>query len=123
MNELQKLAAAALRAKWEEMLAHHIKVYGLPEPSRQYKFAEGRKFAFDFAWPDRMIAAECEGGIWMGNGKGAHSTGTAIERDCVKYNLATALGWRLFRFTGNLIKSGAAAALLSEMLTRTRGKD
>ncbi len=63
----------------------------------EHEFAPGRKFRFDIALPERMTAIEIEGGIFIKGHGGAHSNPRMILRDMEKYNLATALGWRVFR--------------------------
>ena len=72
---------------------------GGPEPKREYRFCE-RRWRFDRAWPSAMVAVECEGGIWT---RGRHVRGRGFERDCEKYNRATADGWRVFRLTGGML--------------------
>jgi hypothetical protein len=37
----------------------------LPEPTKEHRFAPGRRYAFDRCWIDSRIAIEVEGGIWM----------------------------------------------------------
>ena len=77
------------------------------------RFDPDRKWRFDMAWPDRMIAVEVEGGTWS---HGRHTTGSGFERDCEKYNRAAQLGWRVFRFTGAMIRDGRALALISDVV-------
>lgn len=93
----------------EELLAFQMKMLGFKEPVREYRFDDVRRFRFDFCWPDLKIAVEVEGGIWKA--KSGHS-GAGYLSDCQKYNLATAQGWKLFRYPVNLIKSGEAVAEL-----------
>jgi hypothetical protein len=50
----------------EEQLALHIKATGLPAPVREFYFAKPRRFRADFAWPERMVLAEVEGGDVVG---------------------------------------------------------
>ena len=83
-----------------------LKAAGLPMPVAEYEFAkeEGRKFRWDFAWPEnvqqvwhdiyvsRRLALEVQGGVWS---RGAHGRGTGITRDMEKFSLGAALGWRL----------------------------
>ncbi len=57
-----------------------------------------------------MIAIEIEGGTRFGNSR--HSRGSGFERDCEKYNLATSLGWRVYRFTTAMVERGEAINLL-----------
>lgn len=74
----------------------------------------GRRWRFDFAWPDYAIAVELEGGIWA---NGRHTRGLGFESDCEKYNAATALGWRIFRFTPGMVRDGRALAWVSALLS------
>lgn len=43
------------------------------------------------------IALEVEGGTWMRGG--GHNRGSGMERDMNKYNMATRMGWRIYRVT------------------------
>lgn len=75
-------------------------------PEREFRFCEGRKWAFDFAFPDQMIAIEIEGGT--NYGKSRHSYGVGFENDARKYNAATALGWKVYRYTTAMVQRGEA---------------
>jgi len=75
-------------------------------PVREYEFVEGRKWRFDFAWPDQMIGVEIEGGTAFG--KSRHSRGQGFVNDCSKYNAAARLGWRVFRYTTEMVAAGTA---------------
>ena len=79
----------------------------------EYRFDDSRKWRFDFAYPDRMIAVEVEGGEWV---NGRHSRGSGMTNDCEKYNRAAQLGWRVFRFTGGMVKDGRAFAMLNDVV-------
>lgn len=80
---------------------------------REYQFAVGRKWRFDFCWPAQKVAAEIEGGIYSG---GRHTRGKGFEEDATKYNEATLLGWRVLRFTGSMVRSGTALNLVDAMV-------
>ena len=69
---------------------------GISIPEQEYKFHETRKFRFDYAWLEKKIALEIEGGVWLGN-KSRHFSGVGILKDMEKYNLAAIKGWRLIR--------------------------
>ena len=98
----------------ENALAFYIRSLDLPEPEREYRFAlPKRQWRFDFAWPGRKIAAECEGGTWA---KGRHVRGAGFEEDCQKYNAAAERGWLVFRFTAGMIQSGEAGEQLSRIM-------
>jgi hypothetical protein len=89
----------------ERLLVWQVKAAGLPDPAPEYRFDPGRRWRFDLAWPVVRLACECEGATWTG---GRHTTGSGFERDCEKYNQAAIMGWRVLRFTGGMIESGAA---------------
>ena len=71
----------------------------------EFYFSTERLYRFDYAIPlnpsnstPLKIAIEQEGGIHMG-GKSGHSSGTGIQRDMDKNNLALANGWVIIRRT------------------------
>ena len=103
----------AERQRLENMLLLHIRVAGLPEPDREFRFCPGRRYRFDFAWTEELIAAECEGGVWTA---GRHVRGKGFSDDCEKYAMAAAIGWRVFRFTAEMIESGRALWFLETAL-------
>ena len=91
-------------------------------PQREFLFHKKRKWRFDLAWPDLLIAVEVEGGIWTG---GRHVRGEGYEGDCEKYNEAQLAGWMVLRFTPGMIKKGkvgkrAGAAGDGLLLSRTQ---
>lgn len=86
---------------------------GGPRLTPEYRFHPKRKFRFDFALPDRMIAIELEGTVYQGNG-GRHQTKKGMDADCEKYFLATVeCGWTVVRLTRKLITPETVAALLA----------
>ena len=84
----------------------------LPRMEKEYVFHPTRKWRFDFADPDYKIAIECEGGTWV---KGAHTRGKHFESDCEKYNEAARLGWRVFRFTTDMIRDDRAVTYMKQI--------
>ncbi len=73
-----------------------INHHRFPDPVREYTFHPTRKWRFDFAWPDRKLALEAEGGVFI---NGGHSRGAAYTKDTEKYNQAIVLGWKVLRYT------------------------
>jgi len=104
---------AKSKSHWTDTLAFHIRSMRLPEPLREHWFHGRRKWRFDFAWPDHMLAVEFEGGVFV---QGRHSRGAGFEADCEKYNTATLSGWRVLRFTSNQVKSGQAVTFIQQAL-------
>jgi hypothetical protein len=101
MNKIPKALSTG-----EETFALHCraKLHPVNQPVREYQFCE-RKWRFDFAWPQEKLAVEIEGGTWS---NGRHSRGSGYESDLLKYNRATALGWRVFRYTPTMVNVGIA---------------
>ena len=97
----------------ETTFAFQLRALKLPEPVREYRFAPPRRWKFDFAWLDLLLAVEIEGGTWSG---GRHTRGAGFEKDCEKYCEAVLLGWRVLRCTGTMVTSGAAVALVERAL-------
>jgi len=97
----------------EECFALHCQAHNLT-PEREYKFCEGRKFAFDFCWPERLIAVEIEGGTSFG--KSRHSRGNGFETDCIKYNIAARLGWKVLRYSTAMVIKGQAITDVLEVV-------
>ena len=114
----------------ERAFETQVRQMELPDPETQYRFAARavglgpgirkrlkaaglQDWRFDFAWPLYDLAVECEGGTWMGGG---HVRGSGYERDCRKYNHAAELGWLVFRFTSNMIKSGEAIEQVARII-------
>jgi very-short-patch-repair endonuclease len=62
----------------------------------EYRFHPYRRWRFDIAVPDLMVAVEIEGGIWSG---GRHTRGKGYQGDMEKYNAAQMLGWKVLRYT------------------------
>lgn len=93
----------------EEIFACHLKAYHCPEPQREYEFHPTRKWRFDFAWPEEMIAVEVEG--W-----GRHQKRDGFEADIEKYNTAVYCGWALYRFNGKMVRDGRAIDFMRTVL-------
>jgi very-short-patch-repair endonuclease len=111
-----RTAAAVLRAQpseGERALATLILWHKLSPPLWQYAFDPVRKWRFDAAWPAFRVAVEVDGGTWTG---GRHTRGDGYERDCEKLNAATLAGWRVFRFTTEMVTDGRAVAVLERAL-------
>lgn len=78
----------------------------------------------DFAIPDRMLLLEVEGGTWMQakvqpDGTvitGHHSHPVGYEKDCEKYNAAAILGWRVLRFTTQMVNDRRALQTIQRAL-------
>lgn len=74
----------------------------LPRPVSELRFAPPRRWRFDFAFPEQGLAVEIEGAIWT---QGRHTRGTGFTKDCEKYNAGVLAGWRVLRFTTDMLNS------------------
>ena len=77
-----------------------FKSANLPVPETEYKFDHARRWRFDIAWVGEAVAVEIDGGVYSG---GRHVTGTGFTGDCIKLNRATELGWRVLRYTPQML--------------------
>ena len=101
-----------MSADAEDVLAFQIKAAGLPEPVRQYLYAPPRRFRADFAWllpPPMSTLVEVQGGVFS---RQAHGSITGVLKDIERLNAAMLAGWRLFRVTPQMVKSGEALQLI-----------
>ena len=109
-------------SRLEADLAAQLRLMGLddrwpwPEPEREYRFAPGRRYRADFAWPEQRVLVECEGGGWTG---GRHTRGTGFEADLAKYALAQRLGYNVVRVSQRMISSGEALATIEAALKKS----
>ena len=85
----------------------------------EHKFLKDRKFRFDWANVDRLIAVECDGGLWQ-KGGGRHNRPTGFLRDAEKMNLAVLAGWAVLRITPDMIQKGTAHQLVERALIHMR---
>ena len=88
----------------EDEFKFQLRCLGLPVGESEYKFHPDRRWRFDIAWPDKMIAVEIEGGKYISR----HRTMAGFEKDCEKYNTATDMGWQVYRYTTDMVKDGRA---------------
>lgn len=68
------------------------------EYESEYIFSQERKFRFDWAVPQLLVAIEYEG---IFSEKSGHTTLSGYKKDVEKYNLATKLGWKILRYTAD----------------------
>lgn len=102
-------------SRLEDILEFHLTSTKAPAFVREYPFHPERRWRFDFAWPDHMLAVECEG-LTAPTQKSRHTTNEGFSEDCVKYNAAALLGWRVLRYTLPMIQSGVAITQIEQAL-------
>ena len=99
----------------ENLFAMQLDAAGLGGYVREFMAIPGRRYRWDFAWPDqdKRVLVEINGGTYAHMG---HSTGPGIARDYEKSNLAMLAGWRTFVFDRRMVEGGAALAVVSKAL-------
>lgn len=90
----------------ESTLIQHLKAYKI-EFEQEFRFNPERKWRADFHLIGTKILIEVEGGIWLG-GKGRHTSGKGYLGDMEKYNSAQELGYSVYRYSTEQVKSGKA---------------
>lgn len=90
----------------------------LPVPVREYQFLDSRKWRFDFAWPEQMVAVEIEGGVHDGPTRGRHNRSAGYRADLEKYNAAAMLNWTVVRLTPDMIDRSQIMQIGNLILTR-----
>ncbi len=90
-----------LQVDYADELAYLLRVTGshLPEANREYCFSRDHAFRFDFAWPERQVAVEVNGGRWLPGG-GRH----AQDSDHWKLAIAASEGWRVLPVTITMLQ-------------------
>lgn len=94
----------------EREMALQIRAEKLPEPVRQHRSINDRKFRADFAWPDMMVILECDGGV--------HRIKARFHADIERHNLLLLAGWRVLRAGRVEIHDGRALGWLKQILAQ-----
>lgn len=111
-SELEDLFASQLDLCKTEM---KIIINSDVDVKREFKFCPTRRFRSDFylSANNLSLCIEIEGGIWT---NGRHVRPSGYIKDMEKYNICSAMGYTLFRFSGKDVKSGKAINFLLEHL-------
>ncbi|MFC2996753.1 DUF559 domain-containing protein [Acinetobacter sichuanensis] len=88
----------------EAKLAQHLKSYKI-EFQTEFQFNPERKWRADFYILGSKVLIEVEGGIWS---NGRHTRAQGYLGDIEKYNSAQELGYSVYRYSTEQVKSGKA---------------
>ncbi len=100
------LQAMLPKSSLERYALARLQAAGLTPPARQYRFDPIRRWAFDFAWPERRVSVEIQGGIYAKTRLG-HSSGSGIEAGMEKHNAAQLAGWIVLAYSDHGINDGS----------------
>lgn len=102
IDEARKAAKKAKHERLEKLMALRLTAGGCGGFVFHCRFDSSRRHV-DFAWPDKKVAIEVDGGVFV---RGGHSRGMAQTRDYVKGNDLVFSGWRLFRVSTKHFEDG-----------------
>lgn len=102
-----------LELLFERQVGELVEALGVEAPVAEHRFHPVRRWRFDFAWPERKLAVELEGGVWS---QGRHTRGQGFVDDCEKYNAAAVMGWTVLRLPGPQVEDGTGLGLVREAL-------
>ena len=95
------IPSEVLRRLNEHELKFYVRLASLGlRPVIEFKFHPARKWRIDLFLEEYKIGIEIEGGTW---GKSRHTTGTGYRKDLEKYNQAAIMGFRVLRYTPDMI--------------------
>lgn len=114
----EKKKTASDKDYWALLLQKQCLEGHLPIPVLEHRFHPERRWRFDCAWrrfgDDPWVAVEINGGVWN---QGRHTRGLGYIKDMEKRNEANRLGWHLFEFTPNQVKTRQALEYLKKVLS------
>ena len=99
----------------EAELALQMRLYKVAHAIREYRFSDRRKWRFDFAWPELLLAVEVEG---ITHDAGRHQRKDGFEKDLEKYEAAMLDGWTVYRCSTAMVKSGRAVDTIKILIGR-----
>src|SRR2546421_1777961 len=97
-------------------MAAMLTAAGLPMPVFEYRVVvDGHVYYLDLAWPNKMVAVEC-------NDAGSHDTPKAFRRDPMKRNRCERAGWDYLEYTWMDVVDGPAevVAQVADALERVQ---
>lgn len=89
---------------------------GIPAPMTEWRFHPQRRWRLDYCWPEKRLALEVEGGVWV---RGRHNRGAGFLNDMEKYNEWAAMGGRLLRVTPKDLCTGETLDLIKRCISRS----
>lgn len=106
-----------MKSEAEVLFEKHLRELGFSYDT-EFQFHPTRRWRADFRLWKRdessgKVLVEIEGAIYS---RGRHTRGAGYQADLDKYNHATALGYKVFRFSTTDVLRGRAKAFLAEHL-------
>lgn len=102
------------RDELKSEMMFRIRALGLPEPTQEHRFHPVRRWRFDYAWIDKKVAVEIQGGV----GRSFHFNQKTLHKDSEKFLEANMLGWIVIQVNYWMIERGLEMALIERALER-----
>lgn len=102
----------------EDLLQWQLESVAIGGWTREMVFHPTRRWRFDFAWPDELLAVEINGGTFR-KGGGAH-TGAGFKRDVEKYMAAIEIGWTVMVVMPETVRPGRVLQVIERRLVMAR---
>ena len=91
------MAKKALKAQAPDLFLKLLQTkFKSVEVVKEFQFHPTRRWRFDYAFPEKKVAVEVDGGVWTG---GRHINPAGYINDLEKLNNAAAMGWLVLRIT------------------------
>lgn len=103
-----------VRRDYKAEFLDQLRLLNLPAPAGEFRFHATRKWRFDWAYLDRKIAIEYQGGNYTG--RGGHNTVKGLRNDYAKFTEASLQGWTLILIDSETVASGKAAEWVKRAL-------
>ena len=91
----------------------HCRMCCMLDAACAHEYRRARNWRCDFAWPDRRLIVEVEGGVYT---QGRHVRPSGFTKDLEKYNALTEAGWKVLRFSRREVTSGEALNVIQRVL-------
>ncbi len=112
-----KCAVPVLAGGHNSVWSPPFAVFGLPEPVREYRFRNDRRWRVDYCWPTAKLAVEIEGGAFL---YGRHNRPASYIKDIEKYNALCLAGYHLLRFTPRQLTTGRSSEYNTRVVQDSR---
>jgi hypothetical protein len=112
------------KAELEAKVARQFSMANLPAWEPHFYFCPGRRWNFDFAWPDCKVACEINGGTFL-PAKHGHTNGAHLHGEYEKLNAGQTMGWIVLQFdtkhvSANEVVTGVFDALAARGAITTK---
>lgn len=108
-------------SKLEELFKLQLRAHKLDSLFvRECLFHPTRKWRFDFSCESMRIAVELQGGVF--GKKSGHNSGVGIRSGMEKLNEAQRLGWRVYQFYVDEVKSGQAVLYIKAVIDEHKAR-